>query len=216
MVLSDGTETVFKPVGDREYGEKSGMGGLEGRIYREIRRIAHENRDEIEARYPSIMRRVGGYNLDAFVDEVPFDPCKMIVGSEGTLVAVTEARVNLVPLPSHTGLNICHFSDLIESMEATVEILKTDPSAVELTDKTILDLAKDSPAAAGQRDFIEGDPEAILMVEYYGETAGEVSERMDALESLLKKRTWATPVSGPRPPLPRRTHGVFERQASGC
>ena len=188
VVLSDGTETVFKPVGDREYGEKSGMGGLEGRIYREIRRIAYENRDEIEARYPSIMRRVGGYNLDAFVDEGPFDPCKMIVGSEGTLVAVTEARVNLVPLPSHTGLNICHFSDLIESMEATVEILKTDPSAVELTDKTILDLAKDSPAAAGQRDFIEGDPEAILMVEYYGETAGEVSERMDALESLLKKK----------------------------
>ena len=188
VVLSDGTETVFKPVGDREYGEKSGMGGLEGRIYREIRRIAHENRDEIEARYPSIMRRVGGYNLDEFVDEGPFDPCKMIVGSEGTLVAVTEARVNLVPLPSHTGLNICHFSDLIESMEATVEILKTDPSAVELTDKTILDLAKDSPAAAGQRDFIEGDPEAILMVEYYGETAGEVSERMDALESLLKKK----------------------------
>ena len=188
VVLSDGTETVFKPVGDREYGEKSGMGGLEGRIYREIRRIAHENRDEIEARYPKIMRRVGGYNLDAFVDEGPFDPCKMIVGSEGTLVAVTEARINLVPLPSHTGLNICHFSDLIESMEATVEILKTDPSAVELTDKTILDLAKDSPAAAGQRDFIEGDPEAILMVEYYGETADEVSERMDALESLLKKK----------------------------
>ena len=188
VVLSDGTETVFKPVGDREYGEKSGMGGLEGRIYREIRRIAYENRDEIEARYPKIMRRVGGYNLDAFVDEGPFDPCKMIVGSEGTLVAVTEARVNLVPLPSHTGLNICHFSDLIESMEATVEILKTDPSAVELTDKTILDLAKDSPAAAGQRDFIEGDPEAILMVEYYGETADEVSERMDALESLLRKK----------------------------
>ena len=188
VVLSDGTETVFKPVGDREYGEKSGMGGLEGRIYREIRRIAHENRDEIEARYPKIMRRVGGYNLDAFVDEGPFDPCKMIVGSEGTLVAVTEARINLVTLPSHTGLNICHFSDLIESMEATVEILKTDPSAVELTDKTILDLAKDSPAAAGQRDFIEGDPEAILMVEYYGETADEVSERMDALESLLKKK----------------------------
>ena len=188
VVLSDGTETVFKPVGDGEYGEKSGKGGLEGRIYREIRRIAHENRDEIEARYPKIMRRVGGYNLDAFVGEGPFDPCKMIVGSEGTLVAVTEARVNLVPLPAHTGLNICHFSDLIESMEATVEILKTDPSAVELTDKTILDLAKASPAAARQRDFIEGDPEAILMVEYHGETAGEVSERMDALESLLREK----------------------------
>ncbi|MCY3773825.1 MAG: anaerobic glycerol-3-phosphate dehydrogenase subunit C [Gemmatimonadetes bacterium] len=188
VVLSDGTRTVFKPVGDREYGEKAALGGLEGRIYREIRRIAHENRDEIEARYPRIMRRVGGYNLDEFIGEGPFDPCKMIVGSEGTLAAVTEARVNLVPLPAHKALSICHFSDLIESMEATVEILKTDPSAVELTDKTILDLAKASPAAAHQRDFIEGDPEAILMVEYYGETAEAVAERMDALESLLREK----------------------------
>lgn len=188
VVLSDGTRTVFKPVGDLEYGEKAALGGLEGRIYREVRRIAHENRDEIEARYPRIMRRVGGYNLDEFTGEGPFDPCKIVVGSEGTLVAVTEARVNLVPLPAHTGLCICHFSDLIESMEATVEILKTDPSAVELTDKTILDLAKASPAAAHQRDFIEGDPEAILMVEYYGDTAGEVADRLDALESLLREK----------------------------
>ena len=73
-------------------------------------------------------------------------------------------------------------------MEATVEILKTDPSAVELTDKAILDLAKASPVAAKQRDFIDGDPEAILMVEYYGETANELVERMDELESLLRKR----------------------------
>ena len=188
VVLSDGTRTVFRPVGDREFGEKAALGGLEGRIYREIRRIAHENRDEIEARYPRIMRRVGGYNLDGFIGDGPFDPCKMIVGSEGTLAAVTEARVNLVPLPAHTGLGICHFSDLIESMEATVEILKTDPSAVELTDKTILDLAKASPAAAQQRDFIEGDPEAILMVEYYGESAEAVSDRVDALESLLREK----------------------------
>ena len=188
VVLSDGTRTVFKPVGDREYGEKAALGGLEGRIYREIRRIAHENRDEIEARYPRIMRRVGGYNLDEFTGDGPFDPCKIVVGSEGTLAAVTEARVNLVPLPAHKALGICHFSDLIESMEATVEILKTDPSAVELTDKTILDLAKESPAAAHQRDFIEGDPEAILMVEYYGETDEEVSDRLDALESLLREK----------------------------
>ena len=188
VVLSDGTRTVFKPVGDREYGEKAALEGMEGRIYREIRRIAHENRDEIEARYPRIMRRVGGYNLDEFTGEGPFDPSKMIVGSEGTLAAVTEARVNLVPLPVHKALGICHFSDLIESMEATVEILKTDPSAVELTDKTILDLAKASPAAAHQRDFIDGDPEAILMVEYYGETAEEVAGRLDALESLLREK----------------------------
>lgn len=188
VVLSDGTETIFKPVEEKEYRNKTRERSLEGRIYSEIRRIAEENKDEIEARYPKIMRRVGGYNLDEFIRENAFDLCKMVVGSEGTLVVVTEARVNLVPLPKHKALNICHFSDLIESMEATVEILKTDPSAVELTDKAILDLAKASPVAAKQRDFIDGDPEAILMVEYYGETANELVERMDELESLLRKR----------------------------
>lgn len=187
VVLSNGEKTAFSPVGDREYGEKVKQGGIEGGIYDNIRRIAHENRDEIDARYPKIMRRVGGYNLDEFVGDGPFDLCKMIVGSEGTLVAVTEAKVNLVSLPSFAALTICHFSDMIESMRATVEIIKTGPAAVELVDRTILDLAKIAPEAARQRTFIEGDPEAILAVEYYGETEAEVVDKMDALEALLRE-----------------------------
>jgi len=188
VVLSDGTATTFGPVDDDKYADKVKQGGMEGRIYDNICRIAAKNRDEIDARYPKIMRRVGGYNLDEFIGDGPFDLCKMVVGSEGTLVAITEARVNLVPLPVHTGLNVCHFTDLIESMKAAVEILKTGPTSVELVDRTILDLAKIAPEAAKQRLFIEGDPEAILAVEYYGETAEEVSKKMDVLETLLRDK----------------------------
>ncbi|HCP99577.1 MAG TPA: hypothetical protein DIT99_02255, partial [Candidatus Latescibacteria bacterium] len=71
---------------------------------------------------------------------------------------------------------------MIESMVAAVEILKTGPTSVELVDRTILDLAKIAPEAAKQRLFIEGDPEAILAVEYYGETPEEISKKMDVLE----------------------------------
>ncbi|MBM3262965.1 MAG: FAD-binding protein [candidate division Zixibacteria bacterium] len=188
VVLSDGTQTVFRPVTDREYAEKTAGDGLEGKIYREIRRIADQNRDEIDRRYPKIMRRVGGYNLDEFIKPGPFDLCKMAVGSEGTLVAVTQARIRLVPTPKHTALAIVHFTDLIDSMESTVEIVKTGPAAVELVDKTILDLAKNSIEAARQRTFIDGDPEAILIVEYYGDSPDELAGRIDALETLLETR----------------------------
>lgn len=188
VVLSDGTETVFKPVPDGEWAERVKADGLEGKIYQEVRRIADTNREEIDKRYPKILRRVGGYNLDEFVKGDPFDLCKMASGSEGTLVMITEAKLNLVPCPKMTGLCVCHFNDLIEAMEATVEILKTDPAAVELVDKIILDLAKGSIEASRQRVFIEGDPEAILVVEYYGETADELSERMDALETRMKQK----------------------------
>ena len=188
VVLSNGTETAFHPVKDQAFADKVKQGAMEGRIYDNIRRIADENRDEIDARFPKIMRRVGGYNLDEFIGDGPFDLCKIIVGSEGTLVAVTEAKVNLVPLPAFAALNICHFNGLIESMEATVEILKTDPASVELIDRTILDLAKVAPEAAKQRVFIEGDPEAILAVEYYGETEAEVTRKMDELEALLREK----------------------------
>lgn len=188
VVLSDGTETVFRPVHDGEYADRVKAGGLEGRIYREVRRIADENRDEIEKRYPKILRRVGGYNLDAFIKGGPFDLCKMAVGSEGTLVAVTGAKINLTPCPAATGLGVCHFTDLIEAMEATQEIIQTHPAAVELVDKTILDLAKNSLEASRQRVFIQGDPDAILVVEYCGETGAEIAARLDALETRLKEK----------------------------
>ena len=187
VVLSDGTETTFGSVTEDEYAQKVSSGGIEGRLYREVRRIADENREEIDRRFPKIMRRVGGYNLDEYIKPGPFDLCKIAVGSEGTLVAVTEAKINLVPTPKHTALLVCHFTDLISSMEATVEIIKTGPAAVELVDKTILDLAKDSIEAARQRNFISGDPEAILIVEYYGDSPADLIQRIETLEALLKE-----------------------------
>ena len=82
---------------------------LEGRVYREIARLAREHKDEILARYPKIMRRVSGYNLDEFIKPQPFNLSRILVGSEGTLGTVVEAKMRLVPKPKWTAMDVIHF-----------------------------------------------------------------------------------------------------------
>ena len=125
VVLADGSQAVLGPLDDEECERRAGLDGLEGRIYREIRRIVCEREAQIRAGFPEVMRRVSGYNLDEFIDGAPFDLSKLVVGSEGTLCAVVEARLNLVELPAHKGLVAVHFHDLIEAMEANLTALET-------------------------------------------------------------------------------------------
>ena len=105
---------------------------LESEIYRQVRAIAKDNQDEIERRYPKIMRRVSGYNLDEVLKEEPFNMARIVVGSEGTLCVVTEAKVNLVSRPEFKGLAVLHFRHLLEACEAAWEVLTHAPAAVEL------------------------------------------------------------------------------------
>src|SRR5204863_3522504 len=94
---------------------------------------------EIEARYPKILRRVGGHNLDEFVPgRAPLNLSRLIVGSEGTLGLVLEATLKLVPLPTAKALCVVQFHELLESLAATPAILEHGPSAVELVDRFIL------------------------------------------------------------------------------
>ena len=112
----------------------------------------------------------------------------MVVGSEGTLAAVVEARLNLVPLPTARALGVIQFRGLIESMEAVEAILGTSPAAVELIDRMILDQTKGSLSLSTQRGWVVGEPEAVLVVEYYGEGTEDLSEKLDELETLAAAR----------------------------
>jgi len=186
VALADGTVTTFGPVAEAGYEQKAAQPDLEGHIYREVKRIVAENREEIERRFPKVMRRVSGYNLDAFAGgDGAFDLSKIVAGSEGTLCAVLEAKLRVVELPRHTSLVACHFGDLIEATEANIEVLKTGPAAVELVDKILLDLTQGSIEHARRRSFLQGDPEALLFVEYYGNTEEELELKMDQLETRL-------------------------------
>ncbi|HEY6990997.1 MAG TPA: FAD-binding oxidoreductase, partial [Bryobacteraceae bacterium] len=110
VLLADGSEVVLKELAPEEVGKRSRADTIEGRTYREVGRLAKQHKNEILARYPKIMRRVSGYNLDEFVKLQPFNLSRIIVGSEGTLATVVEAKMRLVPKPKWTAMDVIHFN----------------------------------------------------------------------------------------------------------
>ena len=188
VVMSDGHAATFEAVAAAELESKLTRSDLEGAIYREMPRIAATQREEIERRFPRIMRRVSGYNLDAMLDGGPTNLARMVVGSEGTLVAVTEAKLNLEPLPTMRGLAVLHFHDLIEAMEATVATLEHQPSAVELVDDMIIQRSRESLGFARRMTFVEGDPRALLLVEFFGESQRELDAKVEGLRQDMERR----------------------------
>lgn len=204
LVLANGDEITAAPLSFTEVATKKDGKSLEANIYRELCRICDENTDEIRKRYPKILRRVAGYNLDEYVTDAgskevtpyrrdgsdahrPFSLAKIVVGSEGTLATIVEAKINLVPVPKMTCLCVVHFNSLIASMEAMQPILDCNPTAVELIDKTILNMARGSIEFSRLTSFIQGEPEALLAVEFYGETEDEMHQQINHLENTLKK-----------------------------
>ena len=138
-----------------------------------IRDIAVLNAEEIELRYPKLLRRVGGYNLD-MVSGMAFNMSHLLVGSEGTLAYSKRIHLNLSALPRHKTLGVCHFPTFYKSMEAPQHIVKLKPVAVELVDRTMIGLARDNPAFRPIVDqCVKGDPDAILLVEFAGEDKAE-------------------------------------------
>jgi FAD/FMN-containing dehydrogenase/Fe-S oxidoreductase len=186
VVLSNGDEAVMSPVSPDLLAAKMKGDRLENRIYREVYALAVEHRDQILARYPKLMRRVSGYNLDEFVRDQPFNLSRMVVGSEGTLAVVTEAKVKIVPRPKFTALDVVHFKSLLEAVESSQEILPFEPAAVELLDKMILDLGRQSLEYSRRMDFIQGDPGALMLVEFYGDSRAQLESRIEGLETHLR------------------------------
>jgi FAD/FMN-containing dehydrogenase/Fe-S oxidoreductase len=185
--LAGGWALETHPLTPEELQAKLAVEGPEGDLYRRVQGILEAHHEEILARYPKVLRCVSGYNLKALVEDRPFDLGQLLLGSEGTLGVVTEATLNLVPKPARKALALIHFQDLLASLEATQEILPFGPAAVEVIDRMVLDLARQSPEAARAMTFVEGDPEAILMVEFYGDTEEELGGKIDRLEAHLRK-----------------------------
>ena len=184
-VLSDGSRARFGRIDASEVEGKLSGDTLESQIYRGVIDIAQANRDEIEARYPKVIRRVSGYNLEDFMSDGPLNMARMVVGSEGTLCTVTEAKINLVPRPVMRGLAVVHFQDLIRACEATIPILEHQPSAVELVDRMMLDRCRESLGFARNMSFLEGEPDSLLLVEFYGESEEELRSKLEDLKARM-------------------------------
>ena len=133
------------------------------------------------------MRRVGGYNLDEFVYTDRWNLAKLITGSEGTLAVTLEVKINLEPLPKFKSVVVVHFADLLEAIRAVQPMLPYKPSAIEIIDRTVLHLSAENLTTKQHCHFIEGDPAAILIVEFYADTLKSVMERPQNMIQDLKK-----------------------------
>ncbi len=186
-VLSDGTVATFGELTAEGLEAKVGLQTLEGRVYREALRIAEDQRDELDRHYPNILRRVSGYNLDEMLKR-PINLAKLIIGSEGTLATVTRARVRMVRRPAATALAVLHFRTLVEAMEATVALLEEGPAAVELMDSNIVRQGRSQVAIARRMGFVEGDPEALLIVEMAGDTPEEAAAGVERVARVAQRQ----------------------------
>ena len=199
ILLADGTIMELKELTPEEYKQKSSQPGKntrEAEIYRGFKRIIEQNREEIIKRFPKVMRRVQGYNLDAFTSTDNWDMNKLIIGSEGSLAVILEAKLNLVPLPKKKILITIHFTRLQEAISAVEPILKHKPSAVEVIDHDLMTGARNNLNIAPLCGFIEGNPEGILIVEFYGDTEDEVRQKAEKLvvDMQNQQRGYAWPI----------------------
>ena len=182
-VLADGAEFRFGDV-PADLGQLDApIGYLE--LVKKIRAIAAREAEEIEHRFPKLLRRVGGYNLD-MVSGASHNMAHLLVGSEGTLAYSKRVHLNLSPLPKHKALGVCHFPAFYRALEAPQHIVKLAPSAVELVDRTMIGLARSNPAFKSTVDcFLRGDPDAILLVEFAGDDKDEPVAQLKQLVELV-------------------------------
>lgn len=188
VVLADGRLAHLRPLTAAQLDQARRGDSIEARAYRVVPELGRRHAAEIDRRFPKILRRVGGYNLDEFVRaDRPVDLTRIMVGSEGTLGFIVEATIGLVPLPASKAVLTIEFDELLDALGATPLILPHGPSAVEVMDDFILRHAKGHAALDAQRrSMIDRDGSALLCVEFYGNHAAELAERMEAVERDLK------------------------------
>jgi FAD/FMN-containing dehydrogenase/Fe-S oxidoreductase len=185
-LLSDGSAAEFKTVSLDEFHKKCDGDSLEANIYKTVRSQLsnYDNQVEIRKEFPkkSVERRNTGYAVDLLLETAPFTAgtedfnfCKLIAGSEGTLAFITEIKLNVVPLPpKETGLLCVHFNSIDESLRANLIAVKYNISASELIDHYILECTKNNIEQLKNRFFVQGDPGAILVIEFARNTKDEV------------------------------------------
>lgn len=188
VILADGTPLHLKEMDKADFIQKGTVADREGEIYQGIQGIIEDNEAEIEARFPKVMRRVQGYNLDEFLDKERWNLSKLICGSEGTLATFVEAKINLEPLPKHKSVCVVHFAEVLEAIEAVNVMLPFKPSAIEILDDTVVELSRTNLMTQRHAHFIEGDPAAIQIVEFYGDTAEQVLEQPRKMIEELQRQ----------------------------
>ncbi|MDB5766255.1 MAG: Fe-S protein, partial [Collimonas fungivorans] len=187
-VLADGTQGRFERLDRME------QNGRIGAIVAGLRHIAQRERAEIAERVPKVLRRVGGYNIDifdcqnprAYTDDGIANLAHILVGSEGTLAYSRQLTLSLAPLPAHKVLGVVNFPTFYQAMDMTQHIVKLGPTAVELVDRTMIDLSMSNPAFKPViEQALAGQPQAILLVEFAGDDHAALLNKLASLDQLM-------------------------------
>ena len=181
-----------------QFGNYANSSGAAKELGDFVKHLAHTLQPEIEAHFPKVLRRVAGYNLDIFhpQSELPYTQdgsvnlSHLLVGSEGTLAYFKSLKLKLAPLPKHKVLGVVNFASFYKAMDSAQHIVKLGPTAVELVDRTMIDLARNNPSF---KKTIETalinpsaqTPEAILLVEFSGEEQAPLLKKLTALQELM-------------------------------
>ena len=178
VILADSSAAHFADLADttRE--------GSCAELIRKLLALGQRETAEIALRFPQLLRRVGGYNINEITQADKSNFARLLVGSEGTLAFFTRLQLELQSIPPHKVLGVCHFPTFHQAMDSAQHIVKLDPSAVELVDRTMIDLSREIPMFRATVDrFVQGKPDALLLVEFAGE---DRNEQLGKLQQLLE------------------------------
>ena len=191
VILSNGERVTFADTeSPDDTVSKEGQ-----RIQGDLRRIRDEYYHEIQKRFPRVLRSNGGYGLDRLGSpDTPARAIQILCGSEGTLGIVVAAKLKLVPIPRHRVLLVLHFAELSAALAATPEIIRHNPSAVELVDHLIIEAALSNLAIRDRCGFLTGSPNALLIVEFHGESDRALAEKANALTEETQRFPGCTDV----------------------
>lgn len=188
LILANGTLVTFASISEEEWKQKCLLQTTEGRIYKELWKIRDEYGEEINVRFPKIPRRVSGYNLDElFGDKNSINIAKLVAGSEGTLGIVTKITLRIVPKLRVVGLCLLTFDNILKALKEAPKFLSYSPIAVELIDHQIIELGLASPSMRGKLDWLQGNPQALIVVEFEGEDSAEVEEKLNAFTNEMQR-----------------------------
>lgn len=190
LMLANGKTIHTAVLDDNAFAGKLSLPGLEGNVYRGIDTIMQQHRQLIEARYPNRNELIcnAGYALHELAAMRPWNPggpcfnlSALLCGSEGTLGLITQAKLKLVPIPKHSVMLAAHFHTIDEALHAVAPALALDACAVELLDDYLLNLTEHNPEQAKHRYWINGQPKAVLLIEFYDEDARRANDRIQQL-----------------------------------
>ena len=182
-LLPDGTHAHFKTLNDDHTSE--GDPNYQ-HLVKKLLALGQREAEEIRGRFPQILRRVGGYNINELTRRLP-NMARLLVGSEGTLAFFKRIHLDLQPIPQHKVLGVCHFPTFYQAMDSAQHIVKLDPAAVELVDRTMIDLAREIPIYAPTiNKYVKGEPQALLLVEFAGENKDEQLQHLRRLGELME------------------------------